>query len=885
MRCDGGLPFCGRCITHSRTKSCAYVDPPKRSPITRQYVSSLEAQLEEAKKKIANFESKMTQDKKPNSNTLDDKGKSPAVKTEASSSDSHPNAMPISRSRAATLAGDSVTPLKSPNSKKRSRTASQSSDDEEDFTEPCSAPQFTDSPFNGLHIAHHSPAIRGALPQSKSLVEKVDDGMGAGGFISLSSCTAVLTVATQLNKSLAQGEFQSVQPYSPFKSPSDTLEAPPDLSSQPNDDCHALAGRTFSDRLLPAGTDVFTWDATSKRVCAELVDSYFRLHHPVYPILHASTLKSQLNGTAPKPVAASWTMLVNMVFALGAFESKTSSEDSDDDLHYYGVARKCFDTAAFEKEHIVTVQALTLMANYCQKRNYFSAAWMILGSAIRMAISLGLHLENPPNSKPKSPLEREFNRRLWWTLYTMEADCCISMGRPNSLIGLNADTALPRNIDEANTPLNSLDTLPEKKEPTMVSTLISHAKFASEISMPVQSRLIRSPNPTIEEIRAFDLRIQDFIDKLPPYMQEEQVKNGPVWFIHAANRLRWRCNNLRMVMFRPFLLSAALSASAARKRGAARPALRPAVKQAIALCRELAKSNIGSITKYWESQEHNQAASWHGVYFLLQGAFIPLVSLLDEPRAPQADEWISTLNTVKAVLEDMGQITPVGLKCRDAIQSLSSSVVELHASRNAMSFRDSIAEVESVLWQQPYAASASSDGTDLSDVTGPPTLAFSIGSVGSDGAAGLDLRSQSMNESPDHRPSLAESMDAWAGLRPTTASQWSDNGSHMSFNQDSHGGDARFVSRERQTSSAADWTFHFETGAQPPSAATADPLFSQFDSRSQPAGWAGSSNNQQPSWWSHITTMASTEERMPDPSSSFQHQHDDTYFSHPPFSF
>ncbi len=270
----------------------------------------------------------------------------------------------------------------------------------------------------------------------------------------------------------------------------------------------------------------------------------------------------------------------------------------------------------------------------------------------------------------------------------------------------------------------------------------------------------------------------------------------PASFSVASARLRWRCNNFRMVMFRPFLLSNAVAAAAARTRGAPRPALRPAVKQAMALCRTMAGNNIRSISTFWDSHPHNQAMAWHAIYFLTQSALVPLVSLLDEPTSEEAREWVSLLQTCVRLLVDMGHITPIGAKCKDAIENLAggllrgadddndSMLLSKWISEAHSTGAGSTADVDPLIWSSHLmvAGGNGSDDTGFANMVAHPTdpsLTMSLDSASSDGMSAAFDFARGMDTSPgDHRSSIAESVDAWANVaaRPmTTTSQWSEH--------------------------------------------------------------------------------------------------------------
>ncbi|TKY89854.1 hypothetical protein EX895_001151 [Sporisorium graminicola] len=807
MRCDGGLPFCGRCITHSRTKSCAYVDPPKRSPITRQYVSSLEAQLDEAKRKIAELQSTTASN---TAKTVSEKPLAPPA-TPARRHTTHPYMQNRS------LTGEDTAPAcgfahvkhSSSPSKKRARSATTSFDD--DFV--------VDNDFDYTHADHHHADGAGAHTSSKPCQDV--DALGGGNFVSLTSCNAALHIASQLSLAREPGAKLDLS-----TSPTLASHEAKSFSSKVGGidiSCEGLARASsclassslHNAATLPDNVDFGNWDSESQRFAAELLESFFEFHLPSYPILHPATFRAQLQGTICPPQSAAWPMLVNMVFALGALERRASAEEADHDTLFYERAKKLCNAVLFDKAEIISVQALTLMANYCQKKNHFASAWMVLGSALRMAISMGLHSESALQARDMPAFDREFGRRLWYTLFTMEADTCVSMARPNGLLAINADAAPPQNIDETAMSPTAGELPAEVSEATLSSTLAAHAKFASEVSMPLQARLMRGPNPSIEEVRAFDRKTEEFVDSLPDYMDEGYSGPRPASFSVASARLRWRCNNFRMVMFRPFLLSNAVAAAAARSRGENRPALRPAVKQAIALCRTMASKNIRSISNFWDSHPHNQAMAWHAIYFLTQSALVPLVSLLDEPSGDEARECASLLQTCVRLLVDMGRITPIGAKCKDAIEKLAGDLL----LRNAEDYDDdsesmllskwmseanasasgSTAEVDPLMWSSHLIASGStaSDDTGFGGVvahhTGP-SLTMSLDSASSDGMSAAFEFARGMDTSPgDHRSSITNSIDAWAATataRPSTASQWSENGS-------SSLPDREFLNRER----------------------------------------------------------------------------------------
>lgn len=64
---------------------------------------------------------------------------------------------------------------------------------------------------------------------------------------------------------------------------------------------------------------------------------------------------------------------------------------------------------------------------------YTNAAYLYIGTAVRTAYSLGMHVEKaaPPS---RGRLEREQNRRIWWTLYLLDYEIAHRYGNPCAVV-------------------------------------------------------------------------------------------------------------------------------------------------------------------------------------------------------------------------------------------------------------------------------------------------------------------------------------------------------------------------------------------------------------------------------------------------------------------
>jgi transcriptional regulatory protein GAL4 len=187
-----------------------------------------------------------------------------------------------------------------------------------------------------------------------------------------------------------------------------------------------------------------TQPSLTRAVVNTLVDAYFKLYHPSFPILHEATFRAQLSNYAQRPGGSTWPILANIVAALGSFVSSTCSSDTDTTI--FRAAKERLSIGVLEAGNLTLVQIFGLAANYLQKKNRPNSGYNYGGVALRLAIGLGLHKEF--DGWKIDPLKMEIRRRVWWSLCVLDVGATVSYGRPLNWPQVGVETALPLNIHE-----------------------------------------------------------------------------------------------------------------------------------------------------------------------------------------------------------------------------------------------------------------------------------------------------------------------------------------------------------------------------------------------------------------------------------------------------
>ena len=169
-----------------------------------------------------------------------------------------------------------------------------------------------------------------------------------------------------------------------------------------------------------------------RRVADGFVNLYWDQLHPILPILHKPTFMSSYNALWATedelgPVHPSchreelvFLAILNIVFAISCqFGSQIEMpRRSAIAKSFYQRSRKKFRDDFLDSPDLSVVQLLLLTGVYLQSTRHANRCWNAIGSAIRTAQSINLHLSR--TSEFKNQLQRETERRVWHVCVFMD---------------------------------------------------------------------------------------------------------------------------------------------------------------------------------------------------------------------------------------------------------------------------------------------------------------------------------------------------------------------------------------------------------------------------------------------------------------------------------
>jgi hypothetical protein len=196
---------------------------------------------------------------------------------------------------------------------------------------------------------------------------------------------------------------------------------------------------------------------------------------------------------------------------------------------------------------LVLIQALVNFLALARRHDSPRFVWMMVGIAIRMAMSLGLHRDGS-NFGNLSPFEIEMRRRVWWALCLFDVRASEDQGTEFTIPVDSFDTKLPLNINNSDIQPDSKQ-MPSEREGLTDMSISRVSIKTCEIS---KRMMVHGPKaPTLEEQDHMLQRIYQELDE--GFLRYSTESNISYWVI--VNVARLMMSKMTLFIYLPVLFS------------------------------------------------------------------------------------------------------------------------------------------------------------------------------------------------------------------------------------------------------------------------------------------------------------------------------------------
>ncbi|KAF2878234.1 aldehyde dehydrogenase-like protein [Massariosphaeria phaeospora] len=288
-----------------------------------------------------------------------------------------------------------------------------------------------------------------------------------------------------------------------------------------------------------------------RETCDYYVSKFLEDVHCTHWFYSIETFLNRVDNTysaAAAAVTSSWMCSLYCIFAIGASGCEGQVSDHQSPVHLqlpsvsdsksssdYITLAKLLVPNVYDEADIDSVRALAIFSialeNLCSR----VSSYLYMGASIQMAYSLGLHRDQMPESG--ASMEREQNRRIWWTLYTLDQEIASRGGSPT----LIDERFLKRLYPGMHTPLSWL------------STYVSLCRLKREIIQAVYTdRSAHARTISFSTISNLLLSLQKWQQLIPPHLKHDVP--SPPTHRRAVAILHLHYWASTILLCRPFLL-------------------------------------------------------------------------------------------------------------------------------------------------------------------------------------------------------------------------------------------------------------------------------------------------------------------------------------------
>lgn len=464
------------------------------------------------------------------------------------------------------------------------------------------------------------------------------------------------------------------------------VEQTVEIEKTPRPKPEYIAGRNF------AKSSSSDWILPVRRVANKYVDIYFRDAFPLYPFLHKPTFLKAYEGVWNDDNSGGdddlFYCVINLIFAFGVLHEHSNTVSQDVPLKADVFYKRCeskLTSEAMSHGSVLLLQVLLLKSQFLQATPRASECWNTIGLSVRVAQSLGIHLDQVISAK-ESFIEREVCKRLWTGCVMMDVVSSMTFGRP--LMGTcNFPVELPSDAND--------DLITDEGVDINTNDLSQGAFFIESLKLyRILERILTSCySPTIKsfnssafvDLFSIEESLQAFELNLPFHLKPES-KTLHVAFQRQATILKVRFLHVQIMLYRAPLMSQRFGPRLSK-------ICRNFESSSFDSCLEVTVELIDILKTNFNRVPSVLPAPWYQVFYLYTCAIVLLMAKIKSQSEKLKDgyqiesAWIDCVSTLRKLLAGSESAT----RCLQCFESLNEKIWQSdHDSSNPVFDHDAL---------------------------------------------------------------------------------------------------------------------------------------------------------------------------------------------------
>ncbi|KAF2787621.1 hypothetical protein K505DRAFT_257310 [Melanomma pulvis-pyrius CBS 109.77] len=411
-----------------------------------------------------------------------------------------------------------------------------------------------------------------------------------------------------------------------------------------------------------------------------LIAAYFDHINPDFPVLHEASFREAYEAwlTNPPQADPAWLCSFLCVLLLARRVARITFAEDQERLWWRRV-QTLLPVVIFTSS-LTAVQALMLAAIHLHNTNHRDACWNLTGTAVRIALAIGLHQDKA--NTMQTPLTRELRKRLWWTLYAFEQMQVSSYDRPSAIEHPGSKVGCP------NERIIGMAGYCPPDYSTWFNRMVVH--LGSACRAPKNPKVNSSEESYVGPLSpaASVLRdLQRWNETLPAHLRLEAADASPPAFQRPLLLLHAKYHYTVVVLCRAALLARATTLS---KEG--QDSTNTALTSMSDACAESGRALAGILLKL-ESIGKFDPITWWDIWYALASGSILVLDLVCSIK--KGDDAVSESRILLSQLADLATRHRRNPHMPGTIEKWASMVPDLHSMADSMNTKSSPVKAES----------------------------------------------------------------------------------------------------------------------------------------------------------------------------------------------